>query len=396
MRMTGRLAVRSVMIAGALLAVLPMAGAGASPAHSPGEPGRAAPPTALPAPVVTSATDLGAATQSPYIDGRDGNESTLFNGKSVWTFGDTPLNTANASGAFWDNNTMAWTTDLDGSQGLDLVHDVAGSNGVPIQVLPNTPAEKAFNAEHAGSGTHCEVQPCGLEYSVWNAPLVTDTANNRMLSFYSLVERPVDNTWKLIGTGIATISATGKVVRPIEDPGSSFPTLLFQNSKFAANAALIQDGDLYAYFCRTDFLTEDCLLGRAPVADAFTRSAWTWATSDGSWTDLADAQYVFHGGSAGSNVVWDPGLSAYLATFMPPESNELLAEVAPTLWGPWSAPTTAFTGIAPPAGYVDYAGWAHPEFASDDGLTQYVAYYHPEGGLDADTRWVQVTFAPTT
>jgi hypothetical protein len=289
---------------------------------------------------------------------------------------------------------LAWTTNLDGSHGLDLDHDLAGSNGVPIEFLPNTPAEKAFNAEHAGTGTHCQVQPCGLEYSVWNAPLVTDSANNRMLSFYSLVERPVDNTWKLIGTGIATISADGHVVRPVEHPGSAFPTLLFMNSRYAANAALIQGGDLYAYFCKTDFLTEDCLLGRAPVSDPFERSSWQWAESDGTWTaDIAQASFVFHGGAAGSNVTWDPALGEYLATYMPPESNNAVAQVAPDLWGPWSAATRLFTGLTPASGLVDYAGWAHPEFASDDGLTQYLAYYHPEGGLEADTRWVQVTFA---
>lgn len=378
---------RSILVVATLLAAgsaLPVATASAS--------GSSGPPAG---PVVSSVSDLGAVSQSQYVDGRDGNESTLFNGKSVWGFSDTPLNAPNASGSYWDNNSLAWTTNLDGSQGLDLDNNLAGSNGVPIQFLPNTPAEKKFNAAHAGSGNSCKVKPCGLEYSVWNAPLVTDTANNRMLSFYTLVERPINNTWQMIGTGIAIVSPDGHAVRPVETPGSNFPTLLFQSSKFAANAALVQDGELYAYFCRTDFLTEDCLLGRAPLDDPFSGSNWEWAQSGGTWTSsFAQASYVFHGGSAGSNVTWDPALGEYLATYMPVESNNVVAQVAPNLWGPWSATTTLFTGLAPASGLVDYAGWAHPEFASNDGLTQYIAYYHPEGGLYADTRWVQVNFAP--
>jgi hypothetical protein len=387
-RLRRRCLLATVAATAVTLAVLPATSATAKGASS-------TPTTAPAAPTVVSVDDLGHSIQNPDVIGRDGNESTLFDGKSVWGFSDTPLTVPNNHGKNWDDNSMAWTTDLNGADGLDLNHDIADSSGVPIEFLPHTPGELKFNQEHAGSGTHCEVQPCGLEDSLWNGPLVTDTAANQMLSFYGLLVRPVQNGWKTLGTGLAVISADGTVTRPIAHPGAAYPTLLFQGDKWGANAALTVGNDLYLYLCQGGFLVENCLLARAPMATATQRQAWTFYTADGTWSPkLKDGVVVANGGAAGSDVTWDPGLNEYLLTYMPPESNNVVAQVSPNLWGPWSPATTLFTAATPAAGDVDYAGWAHPEFASDNGLTQYIAYYHPLGGLNAETRWVQVTFAP--
>lgn len=358
-------------------------------------PGVAAAQSTPPGPTVVSVDDLGHSYQNPDIIGRDGNESTLFNGVSFWGFSDTPLTVPNNNGKNWDDNSAAWTTDLNGADGLDLDHDIADANGVPEEFLPHTPQELAFNARHAGSGTHCQVKPCGLEDSLWNGPLVTDQANDQMLSFYSSLIRPVANGWKTLGFGIATISSDYTVTRPIENPASKYPTLLYVGSDYGPNAALTVGDELYTYFCKGGFLIENCVLGRAPIASATSSSSWTYLTAQRTWSPtMTDGAVVFHGGAAGSDVTWDPGLDAYLATYMPPESNDVVAQTAPNLWGPWSSPTTLFTGATPEANSVDYAGWAHPEFSSDNGLTQYIAYYHPIDGLTGETRWVQVDFAP--
>jgi len=76
-----------------------------------------------PLPTVVSVTSLGAVEQNPVIYGRDGTFSALIDGKSVWTFGDTPMSVPGILGNYWDDNSLSWTDNLDASHGIDLNHD---------------------------------------------------------------------------------------------------------------------------------------------------------------------------------------------------------------------------------------------------------------------------------
>ena len=349
-------------------------------------------------PAVASAVDLGPIVQNPHVLFRDGLFSGDFNGTSIWTFGDTALNAPNSQGADWDDNTLAYTTDLDGSSGLTLPNDAPETAaGVPDQYLPFTAAEKAFNKEHAGSGTTCQVQPCGESYALWNGPVVPDPTRDRVLFFYYELERTAGQSgWTSIGVGIATWSPGGAVVRPIESPGSAFPTLMFgPNSPDFADGALTVGQTLYAYGCSAGFLVQNCVLAQVPLATVTNRSTWQYYTAAGTWSsNLADAATVIQGGAAGTSVFWVPYLNEYMAIYMPPLTNEIVDRVAPEPWGPWSAPSNITATATPASGDVDYAGMAHPEFAQDNGQIQYVAYYHPLGAFAGEDRWVQVTFAP--
>jgi hypothetical protein len=365
------------------LGVMPPAGASATRA------------TLTPPPVVGTA-DLGPIVQNPHVLFRDGLFSGEFNGSSIWTFGDTGLNAPNSQGADWDDNSAASTTDLDGSRGLSLPNDAPETAaGVPDQYLPFTAAEIAFNAAHAGSGSSCQEKPCGEEYALWNGPVVPDPARNRVLFFYYELERITGQpSWTSIGEGIATWQPGQPVVRPIESPGSTFPTLMFgpKGPDFGEGAVVVGT-TMYAYGCTAGFLVQNCDIGRVPLADATNRSDWTFYTAAGTWSPhLSEATTVIQGGAAGTSVSWVPYLGEYMAVYMPPEADEVVDRVAPEPWGPWSAASNVVATAPPAAGDVDYAGMAHPEFAQDDGRVQYVAYYHPLGAFSGEDRWLQITF----
>ncbi len=350
-------------------------------------------PVAAPPPVVATA-DLGPIAQNPHVLFRDGLYSGYYDGASIWTFGDTALNAPNSQGADWDDNSLAYTTDLNGSQGLTLGHDwPETTTGVPDQYLPFTPAEAAFNAAHAGSGDSCRVQPCGEELALWNGPVVPDPARHRVLFFYYELERVVGQAgWTTIGEGIA-VGAHGKVTRPVERPGSRFPTLMFgADAPDFTNGALTVGSVLYVYGCRSGFLVQNCVLARTSLATATDRQTWQYFDGSGWTPSLQQATTVIQGGAAGTSVFWVPYLGEYMAIYMPPLTNEIVDRVAPDPWGPWSAPSDVAATLPPAAGSVDYAGMAHPEFAQDQGRVQYVAYYHPLGSWSGEDRWVQVTF----
>ena len=354
----------------------------------------ALPESASPPPVLSS-TDLGTIQQNPHVLFRDGLFSGEFGGASIWTFGDTALDAPNSSGSDWDDNSLAYTTDLDGSQGLSLPHDQPVSpSGAPDQYLPFTPQEKAFNAAHAGTGTSCRVKPCGEEIALWNGPVVPDPARNRVLFFYYELERiSGQSTWHGIGVGIATWTPGHPVVRPIESGTGRFPTLMWSaDEPDFADGATVVGSTLYAYGCTAGFLVQNCDLGRASLAHATTPSAWTYYDGSGWSADLSKAVTVLQGGAAGTSVSWVPYLGEYMAVYMPPLTNEIVDRVAPEPWGPWSAPSNVTATETPYQGTVDYAGMAHPEFAQDDGQIQYVAYYQPTGPFSGDDRWVQIVY----
>jgi hypothetical protein len=382
----------AVMV-GAGVLVLPTTAGAAAIGHG----SEVVPASAGVPPTVSSVVDLGPITQNRAVTSRDGLFSGDISGKSVWTFGDTFLKVPNGQGSTSDDNSMAWTTNLDGSAGLDLNHDYIGGSSVdvPEQYLPFTQAELTFNEEHAGSGTSCQVQPCGEEYALWNGPVVPDPTHNRALLFYYELLRTVgQSTWTAVGVGIATWTAGSAPVRPIESPGSANPTLLFDGTDpDFADGATVVGSMLYVYGCTAGYLVQNCDVARVPVAQATVQSAWRYFAGNGVWSpDLSQAVTDFQGGAAGTSVTWLPYLDEYQAIYMPPFANEIVQRVAPEPWGPWSAASNVAATATPASGDTDYAGMAHAEFAQDDGQVQYVAYYQPLGGLNAEDHWVQITF----
>ena len=350
--------------------------------------------TIPPIPKVLSVTPLGNITQSSVIYGRDGTFSALVGGKSVWTFGDTPMALPGLLGNYWDDNSLSWTDNLDASQGINLDHDLLDSTGAPGEYLPYLPWERQYNYEH--DNNHCTAETCGAQFAMWDGPVINDPARNRVLLYYYELYRGVKGMqgWETVGAGIA-VSTPGKgVTRPIENTGSKTPTLMWgpKDQEFDSGA-LVVDDVLYYYGCKGGFLVDNCMVAKVPLAVALDLTKWTYYAGNETWSaNPTEAVPIFQGGSAANQVFYSPYLGVYLNIYNPALNNDIYFIVSYTPWGPWSQPTLLFKGQTPYSGSVNYTGQAHVEFAQGDGQIQYVTYAHPTGFLREDLPLVQVIF----
>jgi hypothetical protein len=330
---------------------------------------------APPIPPVQSVTPMGIVTQDPLVQGRDGTYSAQIGSKSIWLFNDTALTKNNASGTNFFSNSMAWTTNLNASSGIDLSGNYVDSLGDPTQFFPFLPWEAAYNAAH--SSNNCTADPCGANIAIWPGPLVPDPARNRALIFYGEIWRsPTYSGWIDMGEGVAVMNADGTITRPVMQPGTPYPTLMWQGTEVGFTSGWVVSGDtLYTYGNQAEFLSENTQIARVPLADSTTASAWTYYAGNGTWSSSAsNAVTVFNGGAAGSSVFYDNYLGEYVGIYSGVENNNCYYIVGTNPWGPWSTATQFYTGLAGESGSVDYALLAHPEFAEGNGQTEYVTY----------------------
>ncbi len=371
-----------------LLMVLCLAAASV-PALAPGEQAASVPPL----PVVQSIVPLGTVQQNPVINARDGTQSALFMGKSIWTFGDTDMSVPGAKGTYWDDNSLSWTDNLDAADGITLDHDLTDSTGAPREFLPYTAAEAHYNYTH--DENHCTQTPCGAEFAMWSAQVVADPARNRLLLFYVEIWRVSgQSSWQTIGSGIAVWTPGGQVVRPIENPGSPTPTLMWGggNAGYIGGSVVAADM-LYSYGCKADCVVMDCNVARVPLANVLNKSQWTYYAGNGNWSaNESDAVTVFEGGAAGNSVFYNAYLGEYMAIYAQPLNDDIMYRVAENPWGPWSDAGLLFTGLPGWNGNYNYAAFAHPEFSTLNGRVQYVTYVRDTGFLQQQIPLAQVVF----
>lgn len=348
---------------------------------------------APPIPPIASAIDIGTVVQNSVIAGRDGNFSTKIGNKSVWTFGDTPMFAPNADGANWNDNTLSWTTDLDASDGITLTNDFTDASGNPGEFLPYTEFERQYNYAH--DTRHCTAQPCGAEYALWPGPIVADPKRGRALIFYGEIHRIAGQSgWTNIGGGIALGAPGGTFSRPILNPGTPDPTLMWDSTEVSFTSGALAKGDtLFSYGCVAGLLVMHCRIGKVALADALVKAQWRFYQPGGTWTpDPSTAATIFNGGAAGNTVFYSPYLGLYVVIYSGIFSDDVYYRVAYDPWGPWSARRLIFTARPGWNGTASYAAETHPEYAQQNGKVQYVTYAHTTGFLRMDLPIVKVTF----
>jgi hypothetical protein len=224
---------------------------------------------------------------------------------------------------------------------------------------------------------------------------VPDEARNRLLLFYVEIQRINGQPdWTTLGAGIAVMTADGKVTRPVQNPGSSRPQLLWDNADggYIWGSVVVADM-LSAYQCVPIWVVRECNVGRVPLANALVKSQWRYYAADGSWSaNEADAVKLFEGGAAGNSVFYNDYLGAYMAIYAQPFSDDVMYRVADNPWGPWSDAALLFTGQAGWNGTNNYAAFAHPEFSTGDGQVQYITYVHTTGFLRQELPLTKVVF----
>lgn len=346
--------------------------------------------------MVVTSTDLGPLPMNADIVGRDGAYSALFQGYSVWLYGDTFLAKPDAQGRGLLSDSWSFTSDLNASSGITGFQERLDSSGAPTMILPETAAEGAFNAGH--SGNPCTVQPCEQRWALWPSSIVTDPASNHALVFYMVVQAaPGSFNFQGLGSSVAVWQDFHQQPqRPTFNPAPvpDHSDLMFNETEPSfGTAAFVNGGTLYIYGCGSPSNGADkgCRLARVDPASVQDRTVWTFYASRGNWSSSAsDAISVFTGGSI-CIVSWNEYLQRYIAVYSPPFSQNVMMRTSPNPEGPWSSELTLFVAMQPAQGNV-YDAHSHSEYDANGGQTIFVTYSRATGPFSGEVRLVSVQF----
>lgn len=369
------------------LAFVLVLGACSPQEQDPEDPGRG--PAAV---SVVADFDMGALETASAIRGRDGGFSALIDGRSIWLYGDTFLDTPDLYNRTLISNTWSWTEDLEAADGISPFMEKEDAVGAPTEFFPQTEEEWDFNQAHMGED--CQQEPCGARWALWPGPLVDDPERGRSLVFYNKIyAEPGAFNFFSVGHSVAVWGGLDQIPsRPIFQPDATYPTLLFQNSEPAFGcAAITVDDILYVYGCENVGLVKPIKVARVPLAHALDRSAWRFFAGDDQWvSDIHQAQAVFHGNDM-MTISYLPFRDVYISIYSQPLDTQVMIRTAPRPEGPWSDPVTAFQTLAPsnPDSWV-YDALAHSEYERDQGRIQYISYSRETGFLSFEVRLVEL------
>jgi len=350
-------------------------------------------PSSGPPPEVSIAqvTDLGTIPTNPDILGRDGGYSALFQGYSVWVYGDTFIAKPNAEDQTLLSDSWSFRTDLNAQSSISGFQERLDSTGAPTMILPETPTEQAFNQAH--NVNNCQAQPCGARWALWPSSIVVNPADNSALIFYMVVmAQPGAFNFQGIGTSVATWqNIQQQPQRPTLNPPivADHPDLLFtQNEPGFGSASFISNGTLYAYGCN---YSNGCELGQVAPSSARDRTAWSFYAGNGNWSaQIGDSISIFNDANILS-ISWNAFLQRYLAVYSPPFSQNVVMRTSINPEGPWSREIVAFVAMQPASGNV-YDAHAHMEYDLNGGQTIFVSYSRATPApFSSEVRLVAVT-----
>src|SRR5580765_7091363 len=284
-----------------------------------------------------SARDLGPIRFLRIIRGRDVGFSARFANRSVWVFGDTPLNSAGIDGYRWRSSTWAWISDFDAHDGLGVFHEPVDRNGTPREFLPFTDEELSYNSKH----NQLDLPEAERSrWALWPGPLVVDSATGKAFVFYAKVfsraTGPFD--FESVGESIALWE------RPERSPLRSQlrtrageTTLLFPKGDAPLGSGALRAGDwLYSYGCQQQGMTFACIVGRARFAEVLKREAWRFFAGNDHWSEDWHAAVTVMSAAPMLSVHWNNRLGRFLAVYSTPLVNTIEIRTAPRPEGPWS------------------------------------------------------------
>ncbi len=349
--------------------------------------------------VVVNVTDLGTIKTSSKILGRDEGYSAVFQGKSVWLYGDTFLASPDAEGRTLISDSWSWTSNLNAQAGITGFQERDDAVGAPTMILPESPQELAYDRAH--SGNPCQEQPCGARWALWPSAIVADPTGAPALIFYMLVSAaPGDFNFQALGNSVAIWqNFQGEPQRPTINPPvvAGHPDLLFNQSEPNFGSTAFLNGDtLYIYGCGTPATTDkQCRLGRVSPANILNRSAWAFYAGNGNWSSqIGDAVSVLTADNI-LNISWNAYLQEYVAIYGAPLSLDVMVRTSPAPEGPWSGELQVFTAMSPAGGGNVYDAQAHPEYNVDGGRVMYVSYSRGTGTFSSEVRLVSVELRPS-
>jgi hypothetical protein len=338
-----------------------------------------------PIPPIAAVVDMGLVKQNKYVNCRDGTYSAMVGKRAVWTFNDTCLSAGGVLGDQFIDNTLAWNTNLDASNGITLNRDKKDADGVPVRFVPLTAKEIAVNAQYAPN-----------EIAIWPGQLVDDPARQRELIFYGAVFRGSDIGFHGIGGGIAVADPSfTKVIRPAQsvDPKAKEPSYMWQAGEVQYTSGYLKLGDmLYCYGGTGVGLSTYVHVARVPLADVLDKTKWTYWTGT-EWSDQnQNLANIYIGGAAGDSLFWSDYLGVYVSVYQHFADNTVFYRVSNHPEGPWSDEAVMF--VAAQGTDTSYAARVHNEYDENGGQTIYVTYVKNTGFLLQELPLTKVTFGP--
>jgi len=364
-------------------------GGGSAPTERP------EPPPADAELVVGTVREIGTVSRHPAILKRDCGFSAVFQGQSVWLFGDTLLETPNTQNMKMISNSLSCTFDIDAEDGLAGFFENVDEVGAPAVFFPLTEEERTFNARHAGK--LCEEAPCNTAWHIWPGTIVVDEQKDWAYVFYRkvLVERD-SPFFQHMGHSLAVWkNVQESVERPVFNEVQLYPTIFFgeDGNPGFGSASMVVDREVFVYGCELgeDGLTKPCYVARVALDDILDRRAWSFYSGDGAWSpDIARSQEIFDGNDMMS-VFFNPYLDRFVAVYSANLGSTAMLRTAPNPQGPWSEPIELFHVEAP----ENLNGWvydflAHPEYSQDDGSVIYITYSKKVDEMYSELRLVAV------
>ena len=324
-------------------------------------------------PHAASAEEVGVVEQNDTIQGRDGGGSGQAWDHHVWVYGDTVLNDVDENGINWHGNSFSITDDVDASDGVGPFVEPGDSIGQPLEFVPPTDDELAFNLAHWGS-EDCAAEPCGARWAVWPSEPFWDETRKQALVTYSLIyAEPGDYNFESVGGSIAVWSdPKARPERPVLDPDAEHPDLLWDAEGPSWGTTSRVEGDLfYTFACDRHGLARKCRLARVPVDQIYDLSAWEYRTRNDWSSNLDDAASLFAGAGIMS-LSWNDWLGAYLLVYA--DGGKVKARTAPEIWGEWSQENVLYRTDDDP-----YDVNHHAELEEDGGRVEYVTYSRSSG-----------------
>ncbi len=344
---------------------------------------------------VEAVRDLGPLEFMDVIRCRDGGYSAAFQNQSVWVFGDSIMQKKGADGSQWRTSTWCHTGDPDARDNLQNLTEPVDINGVPGEFLPFTETEYLYNREHF---TPEVPENQRSRWGLWPGPVVAAPDGKKAYVFYDKIYGGPNGQWdfRSVGRSIAVWNRLEESpVRPVINPEAEHPTMLFpEGDAPMGHGAVVKDGMLYAFGCKSGWLEWPVIVGRVPFDQALDRSAWQFYTGNGKWSsDWKPAIPVLEGAPMLS-VSWNQWMGRYIAVYSIPLKNRIAVRTAERPEGPWSDPLDTVECVPPvTTNQWCYSGLSHDEFSREGGRVMYFSYYRETGFFQGEVRLVEVSFA---
>lgn len=228
------------------------------------------------------------------VTGRDGGGSVVLGGKILWLFGDTfyypNFDPYPPTPDVWRSATASLS---DFNDPYNTVQGGTDSRGNPLQVIPLTAEEAAYNRAKNNPNDR---------YVVWPSGQIAQDSNTAILFFLRFLAGSDKSAGKS-GIGVATL-------RTGEGVATRQPGLLFGPSEPGFRVSMVR-GD-YVYLYAVECGTETCPVARALISRATERSAYTFWDGTGWNMDVARAKPVVPVSNYGYTVMWSDALGKFV------------------------------------------------------------------------------------